>query len=265
MNGAQTDTALAGWVGNPSRCTWTATGPGGTTTHTETMRTTAGATPKPTVSVVRSPAPVAGQSFTTTWSTTNASSLSRVCTAPGAGYAVNESLPVNGSRAQTALAAWVGNPSSCTWTASGTGGTTTHVETMTTASASSGVTYIHTDGLGSPVARTNASGQVISRTRYEPYGYVADGAAPTIGFTGHVSDADTGLTYMQQRYYDPVAGRFLSIDPVVTDANTGGSFNRYTYANNSPYKYIDPDGRAVETPWDAANVAMDIVKRFGHE
>lgn len=26
---------------------------------------------------------------------------------------------------------------------------------------------------------------------------------------------------MQQRYYDPIAGRFLSVDPVVTDANTG--------------------------------------------
>jgi uncharacterized protein RhaS with RHS repeats len=64
---------------------------------------------------------------------------------------------------------------------------------------------------------------------------------------------------MQQRYYDPVAGKFLSIDPVTTDANTGGSFNRYAYANNNPHKYIDPDGRAVETPWDAANVAMDIV------
>ncbi|MBX9625391.1 MAG: hypothetical protein K2X82_16415, partial [Gemmataceae bacterium] len=38
-----------------------------------------------------------------------------------------------------------------------------------------------------------------------------------IGFTGHVNDADTGLVYMQQRYYDPLAGRFLSVDPVVTD------------------------------------------------
>jgi RHS repeat-associated protein len=64
-----------------------------------------------------------------------------------------------------------------------------------------------------------------------------------IGFTGHVNAADIGLVYMQQRYYDPVAGRFLSIDPVTTDANTGGSFNRYVYASNSPYKYIDPDGR----------------------
>jgi len=58
-----------------------------------------------------------------------------------------------------------------------------------------------------------------------------------------VNDVETGLTYMQQRYYDPVAGRFLSIDPVVTDANTGGSFNRYTYVGNNPYKYVDPDGR----------------------
>ncbi|MFC4932712.1 EndoU domain-containing protein [Massilia sp. GCM10023247] len=35
----------------------------------------------------------------------------------------------------------------------------------------------------------------------------------------------------------------MSIDPVTTDADTGGGFNRYAYANNSPYKYIDPDGR----------------------
>ena len=48
---------------------------------------------------------------------------------------------------------------------------------------------------------------------------------------------------MQQRYYDPVAGRFLSVDPVTTDADTGKSFGRYHYANNNPYRYIDPDGR----------------------
>jgi RHS repeat-associated protein len=45
--------------------------------------------------------------------------------------------------------------------------------------------------------------------------------------------------------YDRVAsgGSFLSIDPVTTDANTGGSFNRYAYAANNPFKYVDPDGR----------------------
>ncbi|RYF46685.1 MAG: RHS repeat-associated core domain-containing protein, partial [Cytophagaceae bacterium] len=105
------------------------------------------------------------------------------------------------------------------------------------------VTYVHTDALGSPVARTNGGGALVSRTQYEPYGLTVSGATPTMGFTGHMNDADTGLVYMQQRYYDPVAGRFLSIDPVTTDANTSASFNRYAYANNSPYSYLDPDGR----------------------
>lgn len=109
--------------------------------------------------------------------------------------------------------------------------------------SNSGTIYDHTDGLGSPVAQTNAGGQVISRTRYEPYGHVTAGGARTIGFTGHVNDSETALIYMQQRYYDPLAGRMLSIDPVTTDANTGNNFNRYVYANNNPYRYIDPDGR----------------------
>lgn len=118
------------------------------------------------------------------------------------------------------------------------------------------ITYSHTDALGSPVARTNASGALTCRTHYEPYGLIAGGTPQQIGFTGHVNDLDTGLTYMQQRYYDPSAGRFLSIDPVTTDANTGGSFNRYAYANNSPYRYIDPDGRDPEDIRFGASVGL---------
>jgi RHS repeat-associated protein len=109
----------------------------------------------------------------------------------------------------------------------------------------SGTAYSHTDLLGSPIARTNASGQLLSRTTFEPYGATANGTPPTdIGFTGHVHDADTALVYMQQRYYDPIAGRFLSVDPVTTDAKTGEHFNRYAYGNNSPYSFTDPDGKA---------------------
>ena len=46
-----------------------------------------------------------------------------------------------------------------------------------------------------------------------------------------------------QRYYDPGIGRFLSVDPVTANGNTGGNFNRYKYANNNPYRFTDPDGR----------------------
>ncbi len=103
--------------------------------------------------------------------------------------------------------------------------------------------YQHTDALGSPVAVTNQAGQVIDRTSYDPYGGAINKTVDGIGYTGHVMDAATGLTYMQQRYYDPMLGRFLSVDPVTANSGTGANFNRYWYANNNPYKFTDPDGR----------------------
>tara|TARA_R110001606_G_scaffold399177_1_gene581321 strand:+ start:1967 stop:2563 length:597 start_codon:yes stop_codon:yes gene_type:complete len=57
---------------------------------------------------------------------------------------------------------------------------------------------------------------------------------------------------MQARYYDPVIGRFYSNDPVdaLTFLNQGNvhGFNRFAYANNNPYKYIDPNGEAPRRP-----------------
>jgi RHS repeat-associated protein len=109
------------------------------------------------------------------------------------------------------------------------------------------VKYQHTDALGSPVAVTNAAGAVIERSDYEPWGaIIGQPNRNGIGYTGHMMDGATGLTYMQQRYYDQSIGRFLSIDPVSAEASTGEHFNRYWYADGNPYKYTDPDGRAVK-------------------
>jgi hypothetical protein len=41
-----------------------------------------------------------------------------------------------------------------------------------------------------------------------------------------------------------MAGRFFSTDPVAANGNTGENFNRYWFALNHPYRYVDPDGRA---------------------
>ncbi|WP_052630745.1 RHS repeat-associated core domain-containing protein [Pseudoxanthomonas suwonensis] len=115
------------------------------------------------------------------------------------------------------------------------------------------VKYVHTDVLGSVVAMTDASGLVVEAREYEPYGYQA---TPAIqdgpGYTGHLQDMATGLVYMQQRYYDPQIGRFLSVDPVVAyDNDDYRYFNRYAYAFNNPYRFTDPDGRAVQALWGA--------------
>ena len=108
------------------------------------------------------------------------------------------------------------------------------------------VEYVHTDALGSPVAYTGSNGSVLPgrSMRYEPYG------TPTMAtregepsYTGHQYDASTGLIYAQQRYYDPMLGRFLGVDPMAVDTGSAFNWNRYAYANNSPYKFTDPDGR----------------------
>lgn len=53
---------------------------------------------------------------------------------------------------------------------------------------------------------------------------------------------------MQARYYDPVIGRFYSNDPIdaasfISQGNIQG-FNRFAYANNNPYKYVDHNGKS---------------------
>ncbi len=116
--------------------------------------------------------------------------------------------------------------------------------------ASTGVLhYVHTDALGSPVVKstnTQFAAEVTgSRRWHEPYGFTEMLTSSSVGFTGHFQDRETELVYMQQRYYDPVAGRFLSVDPVTTDAGNGALFNRYMYAANNPFRFVDPDGRCT--------------------
>ena len=67
---------------------------------------------------------------------------------------------------------------------------------------------------------------------------------------------------MQQRYYDPIIGRFYSNDPVGFTASNPMMFNRYAYANNNPYKYTDPDGRQA---WVAYMWGENIKKQCGSD
>lgn len=72
-------------------------------------------------------------------------------------------------------------------------------------------------------------------------------AKDTRWFAGKSQDAESKLSYFGARYYDPLLGRFMGIDPVGVDENNVHSHNRYAYANNNPYKFVDPDGREPVT------------------
>ena len=110
------------------------------------------------------------------------------------------------------------------------------------------ITYIYTDPHGTPLAEADANGNVITTFDYSPYGNQTLGnPAAGPGYTGHVDDPDSGLVYMQARYYDPLIGRFQTTDPVLTDAGNLFHFNRYAYANDNPGTNLDPDGRDCTT------------------
>lgn len=109
--------------------------------------------------------------------------------------------------------------------------------------------YYYTDPQGTVLAKADASGNIIVRYDYAPYGTAAPNMSPAPngpGYTGHVNDPDTGLVYMQARYYDPSTGKFLSVDPAQPAAGNSFNFNRYDYANNNPINHTDPDGRCAD-------------------
>lgn len=120
------------------------------------------------------------------------------------------------------------------------------------------ITYFHLDAAGSPVAATDESGTVKWREQYQPYGErllkEGDGQNHT-WFTG--KQEDIGLSYMGARWYDAKLGRFLSTDPIAFNENNIQSFNRYAYANNNPYRYVDPNG---ESPLDIGFLIWDVGK-----
>jgi len=129
------------------------------------------------------------------------------------------------------------------------------------ASATETVTYYYSDNQGTVLATANASGALTATGDSRPYGTQTLGSPSNgPGYTGHIGDVDSGLVYMQARYYDPAVGRFLSVDPVGPKAGDGFVFDRYDYANNNPMRYTDPDGRKCSTVDGKDSCTFDEVK-----
>ncbi|EIG5434764.1 EndoU domain-containing protein, partial [Escherichia coli] len=111
--------------------------------------------------------------------------------------------------------------------------------------AQSGQTYqVHVDHLGTPKALTDASGQVVWKASYSPFGKASittQGPTFNLRFPGQYYDAETGLHYNWRRYYDPNTGRYITSDPI----GLAGGINTYAYALSNPIGNADPTGEFV--------------------
>jgi RHS repeat-associated protein len=127
----------------------------------------------------------------------------------------------------------------------------TNDDTAVIANASR-IQYWHKDALGSVVAVSDGTGQVVEQMAYDAWGrrvringmadYAVDPTTGDRGFTAHEHLDEVQLVHMNGRVYDPLLGKFLSVDPVVGDPNDLQTYNRYSYVYNQPTRYADATG-----------------------
>ncbi|MDD3120607.1 MAG: hypothetical protein PHF46_04315, partial [Candidatus Gracilibacteria bacterium] len=125
--------------------------------------------------------------------------------------------------------------------------------------------YYHKDNLGSTVAITDESGNIVEKYRYDVFGKsyvyatVNSGGQSLSGwigideyekisgnkllgnsrlYTGREYDSETGLYFYRARYYDSESGRFISRDPV----GMADQVNLYSYVGNNSINATDPKG-----------------------
>lgn len=112
--------------------------------------------------------------------------------------------------------------------------------------------WLHRDHLASVRVTTGPTGAYSKRQHYQAFGDLA--AAPTgpgandketKGYIGETRDDETGLLYLNARYYEPLLARFVSpdwFDPWQPGVGT----NRYSYSENDPVNKSDPSGHQAE-------------------
>lgn len=139
---------------------------------------------------------------------------------------------------------------------------------QTNAFAQATVTFFHNDIAGTPLAATDSAGNLVWKETYRPYGDRLTQSPASSGngvwFAGKPQDARTGLVYMGARYYDPAIGRFMGTDPVGFVEGNVHSVNRYAYANNNPYRYVDPDGRYADLAIEAVSLTVGFHSLIGN-
>lgn len=107
---------------------------------------------------------------------------------------------------------------------------------------STGARFYYTrDHLGSIREVRDASGTVVSRYRYDPYGVrtlVSGSDKSEFSFTGHYLHRTSGLLLAPYRAYSPSLGRWMSRDPI----GEKGGLNLYGYVGNRAVGAVDPLG-----------------------
>ena len=117
--------------------------------------------------------------------------------------------------------------------------------------------YYITNLQGDVVAIVNSSGTTVVKYTYDAWGRLIStdddtninlGEINPLRYRGYIYDQETGLYYLQSRYYNPTWGRFLNADAFVSTGKSTG---------------LSPDGGALTKPFENSNIFSFCRKRAG--
>ena len=139
-----------------------------------------------------------------------------------------------------------------------------------------GIPYVYQKNVfGDIVAIYNNAGGKVAGYRYNAYGecYIynpeltANSNGSTIAeinpfrYRGYYYDTESGLYYLQSRYYDPAMGRFINADTIdYIDPESINGINLYAYCVNNPVMRVDPVGHFWESILDVISLGASIIE-----
>ncbi|MBQ8767777.1 MAG: RHS repeat-associated core domain-containing protein, partial [Clostridia bacterium] len=137
--------------------------------------------------------------------------------------------------------------------------------------------YVTTNVQGDVLGIYNANGVLLAAYEYDAWGNVlsvtdVNGNAITsethianinpFRYRSYYYDSETGLYYLNSRYYDPVIGRFISPDTTDILSVQADLYdkNLYAYCDNNPTGRVDVSGYAWETVFDIASLCISMAE-----
>lgn len=106
---------------------------------------------------------------------------------------------------------------------------------------------------GDVIKILDQSGHSVADYSYDAYGNILSQTGSLadlnpIRYAGYYYDNEATQYYLKSRYYDPSNGNFKSLDKSVGVITDPLSLNGYSYVQNNPVIYFDPNG-SYKMPW----------------
>ncbi|KFZ27348.1 MAG: tRNA3(Ser)-specific nuclease WapA precursor [Candidatus Izimaplasma bacterium HR2] len=100
---------------------------------------------------------------------------------------------------------------------------------------------------GDIIELVDISGTTVAKYKYDAWGNTVykTGSMADINpyrYRGYRFDNDTGLYYLNSRYYNPKIGRFINVDGLLGEVGELTQHNVFSYVSNNPVNYVDYNG-----------------------